>query len=134
MPGDKILQFAGRVIVGSMYLGAGIEKIPNWSSTLTKMRAEGMPFTELFLVAAIVMLIGGGLGVLLGFKTRFAALTLAVFTVPAMLIFNHFWSMEMPRAEDIQHLFFSNIVMLGACLFIAGTGPGAFALDNRSAS
>jgi putative oxidoreductase len=132
MPNEKLLQLIGRALVGFIYLGAGIEKIPNWSPTLAMMHAEGMPFAELFLVAAIIMLIGGGLGVLLGFKTRAAALTLAIFTIPAMLIFNHFWSMELPRALDIQHLFLSNVVMLGACLFIAGNGPGAWALDNRA--
>jgi putative oxidoreductase len=126
-----ITGLVGRVLIGAVYLAAGLSKFPEWEQHLQLMRSEGMPQPELFLAAAMVLLIGGGLSVLLGWKARLGATALAIFTLPAMVIFNHFWSMSGPRAADVMHLFMANAVMFGACLFIAGNGPGACALDNR---
>lgn len=129
---SSILSVVGRVLIGGIYIASGIAKFPEWAQTVKLMQAEGMPQAEVFLAGAIVLLIGGGLSVVLGWKARIGALALAIFTLPAMVLFNHFWTMTGPRAEDIMHLFFANIVMLGACLFICGNGAGAGALDNRS--
>jgi putative oxidoreductase len=128
----SVLSIVGRVLIGGIYVASGIAKFPEWEQTLQIMRAEGIPRPEIFLIGAIILMIGGGLSVILGWKARIGALALAIFTLAAMILVNHFWTMPAPRAEDIMHLFFANVVMLGACLFICGNGPGAWALDNRS--
>jgi putative oxidoreductase len=69
---------------------------------------------------------GGGLCILLGLWTRWAALALAGFCVLAGIIF-HYQPGDMMQMINLM----KNITIAGGFLVLAGAGPGAYALDNR---
>jgi len=73
----------------------------------------------------IITEVGGGLHVLLGLFTRYAAIALAGFCVLAAWFF-HYQPGDMGQMIN----FMKNITIAGGFLVLAGTGPGAFALDN----
>ena len=114
----------GRVLMAVMFIQAGLEKIFGYSGAQEYMEAHGVPGILLPLV--ILVEAGGGLGVLLGLFTRSSAILLAGFCLLAAILF-HF-----DLADRMQMInFMKNITIAGACLVLAGAGPGALALDNR---
>ena len=69
--------------------------------------------------------LGGGLLVLLGLFTRYAAIALAGFCLLAAWFFHY-------QPGDMMQMinFMKNITIAGGFLVLAGSGPGALALDN----
>jgi len=129
-----ISTMVGRVLIGVIYVVSGVSKIMDYAGTAQYMASEKMPMIPVLEPAAIVVEIVFGLGIVLGYKARLSGLVLAAYSIVATVIFNHFWNMPAgPMQATVMHLFWSTIVMVGACLFIAGMGPGAFALENVKA-
>jgi putative oxidoreductase len=83
-----------------------------------------------YLIAAIELL--GGLAILIGFKTRWVALALALWLVVATALGHPFWLMEGAARGANQAHFYKNIAMLGGFLLLAITGGGRYGLDNRT--
>lgn len=82
-----------------------------------------------YLVAATCLI--GGLLVLIGFMTRWAALALCVFTALTIMLAHNFWDMEgAARAANQAHAL-KNLAIMGALLMIAATGAGRYSLDSR---
>ena len=124
---------AGRVLIGVIYVLSGVSKITDYTGTGQYMASEHMPMIPVLLPAAIMVEIAGGLAVIAGYKARIAAFVLAGYSILATTIFNHFWSMPPgPMQATVMHLFWSTIVMVGACLFIAGMGPGPLSLEGAA--
>ncbi|HEY9658934.1 MAG TPA: DoxX family protein [Allocoleopsis sp.] len=112
-----------RILLAALFLWSGIGKILNPAGTQQYMASHGMPLTGLFLIAAIVIELGGGLSLLLGYKPRIGALALAVFLVVATLIFHTNLS------DSIQQIMFlKNLSILGGLLMVMQYGVGNIAL------
>ena len=77
------------------------------------------------------MELGLGLMLLVGFKTRVAAVVLAVFTVVASVLFHNYWSMPADKAFVNQLMFFKNIAIAGGLLAFVAFGAGRFSIDKR---
>lgn len=108
-----------RILMSTIFIWSGIGKIMNPVGTQEYMSAYGMPLTLLFLVAAIVVEIFGGLSILLGIKPRWGAIVLALFLLPATFIFHTDFS------DQIQQImFFKNLAMLGGLIMIIQHGGG----------
>ncbi|KWT84391.1 putative membrane protein [Variovorax sp. WDL1] len=80
---------------------------------------------------AIVVELGVGLMFLVGYKTRIAAVVLAVFTVAASFFFHNYWGMPADKAFVNQLMFFKNIAVAGGLLAFAAYGAGRFSIDKR---
>jgi putative oxidoreductase len=89
------------------------------------MNAMGVPGMLLPLV--ILLEIGGGLAILLGWKTSWAAIALAAFSIVAAAIFHHNFS-----DQTATIMFMKNIAIAGGFIMLAVHGAGAYSIDNRS--
>jgi len=80
--------------------------------------------------AGIVEL-AGGLALATGYRARFAALLLALFTVAVTPIFHAFWAVPADQAL-VQMLFFTkNLAVFGGLLHVVARGTGRFALQRE---
>jgi len=113
----------GRLLLAPVFIQSGIAKVFDYAGTQALMEAHGLP--GLLLVPTIAVEVLGGLGVLLGLSTRWAALGLGGFCVMAAFVF-HLDPGD--QAQMVQ--FLENICMAGGLFVLAGAGPGALALDN----
>lgn len=108
-----------RILMSAIFIWSGIGKIMNFAGTQEYMSAYGMKFTSIFLVAAIAVLILGGLSLLLGIKPRYGAIALALFLIPSTFIFHTDFS------DQIQQIMFmKNLAMLGGLLMLIQYGGG----------
>src|SRR3989339_161443 len=100
-----------RILISAIFLMSGWGKIINPAGTQQYMAAHGMPFAGLLLLGAIILEIGGGLSVLLGYKARWGAIALVVFLIPTTIIFHTKFS------EQLQVIMFmKNLAILGGLL------------------
>ena len=122
---------AGRFLITFLFLRSAFGKITGFSAVAGMMAKKGMPYAEVFLAGAIVLEIAGSLMILLGWHARLGALLLAIFLVPATLIFHNFWAVDPSQVREAVNQtnhFYKNVSILGALIFIMGTGPGALSV------
>ena len=122
----------GRVLLSAIFLMSGFGKVMDWSGTAGYMASHGMPAIPFLLFMAIVLELGGGLSVLLGFQARWGALALVVFLVPATLIFHAFWAVDPAEARMQTINFLKNAAILGGLLMVIAHGPGPFSLGRKA--
>ncbi len=80
------------------------------------------PTVIAYLVAAIDLF--GGLLILVGFQTRWAASVLIMFVVLTLIFAHPFWTFEGPSRAANQVQFYKNLAIIGALLFLIVSGPG----------
>jgi putative oxidoreductase len=124
----------GRILITLLFLKSGFEKIAGFSTVAGFMASIGMPAAEILLIGAVVFEIAGALMVLLGWHARWGALMLAVFVVPATLIFHNFWAVDAAQYSNQVNHFMKNLSILGALVFIMGAGSGPFSLRTEMES
>ena len=117
-------QLTGRVLMSSIFIMAGINKISSYAGTQGYMESMGVPGALLPLV--ILLQVGGGLAVLSGWHTRIAAFLLAGFCVLSALIFHANFG---DQAQSI--LFMKNMAMAGGLLFLVSGGKHAWSIDAK---
>jgi len=121
----------GRILIAPLFLLSGFHKITGFSAVAGMMAKAGMPFAEVLLVGSIVLELGGGLMVLLGWHARWGALLLAVFTLSATLIFHNFWAVDAAQYRSQLNHFMKNLAILGALVYIMAMGSGPFSIKSE---
>jgi len=70
----------GRILMAAIFIMSGLGKIADPAGTQQYMQAMGMTWaTTLFYIGAIVIEVGGGISLLLGYWTRAGAMVLLLF-------------------------------------------------------
>ena len=131
---DKLqnpLALAGRVLLASLFLPAGISKIAGFDGTVGYIASVGLPLPELGAVLAIAVEVIGGVALLVGFGARPAALVLALFTLVASYFFHGYWRLPADQQFVQQLMFFKNVAVAGGLLLLAAWGAGAWSIDAR---
>ena len=123
----------GRLLLALIFVMAGWGKITGFAGTTAYMASKGMPMVELLAVGAILVELGGGILLIIGWQARWAALALFLFVIPTTLIFHNFWAVSGPQQQVEMIQFMKNLCIMGGMLYIAAWGAGPLSLDNRRA-
>src|SRR5437588_12982040 len=107
----------GRFLIAVIFVRAGINKLGSIAATSATMAGHGIPYPDV-LSGAVVVEIGGGLLLILGLFTRWAALVLFFYTLALALIFHAYWTATggAVRTESNSfygHLFYGHLAMMG---------------------
>jgi len=121
----RYLPFAGRAIIGAVFLMSGLSKLAAYGATTAMIAAAGLPVLPAAWLVAVVVESGGGLLLLLGIRVRLVALILAAFVVATALYFHR----DFADQNQMIH-FLKNLIIVGGLLQIAHFGAGALNLDN----
>ncbi|ATA57760.1 DoxX family protein [Variovorax sp. KBS0712] len=125
------LALIGRVLLAALFVPAGFGKLMGFAGTVGYISSVGAPLPQVAAVIAIVVELGLGLLLLVGFKTRVSAIVLAIFTVAAAVMFHNYWGMPADKAFVNQLMFFKNIAIAGGLLAFAAFGAGRFSIDKK---
>ena len=120
----------GRILLGQIFLLAGIHKMMDWQGTAASMTSQGMPWVPFFLTGAVIVETFGGLSLILGVRARLGAMLLAVFLVPVTLVFHDFWTLDGPQRALQMIMFQKNLAMIGGLILLAVQGPGRLGFDK----
>ena len=115
----------GRVMLGLLFVMAGYGKITGFDGYVDSVAAKGVPLPEIAMVIVIIVELVGGLMLVAGLKSRWAALALFLLIIPVNYFYHPFW------ADDAQfNRFFKNICIMGGMLYIMAYGPGRISLTR----
>lgn len=121
----------GRSLIGLLFVVFGIRSIiytAGFAGYLTKL---GFPAPEMLAWVAIIIEVGAGALLILGWKTRWAAWLLVVFVAIAVIMAHRFWQFDAAQyANQLAH-FLKGLAIIGGLLYVIGFGPGAMSLDGR---
>lgn len=121
----------GRMLIAALFLPAGVSKIAGFAGTVGYIASKGVPLPEAAAIIAIIVEVGGGLALILGVKTRWAALALALFTLIATFMFHNYWTLPADQQMVQQLMFMKNIAVIGGLLTLAAWGAGAWSMDGK---
>jgi putative oxidoreductase len=126
-----LILLAGRLLIASVYLVAGVRKVMGFAGTVGYFTKLGFPAPEFVTVLAIIIEIGGGLLLVFGWKTRWAAWLIALFTLIAAFAAHRFWEIADPGqyGNQMNH-FLKNMAIVGGLIFVATFGPGRASVDK----
>ncbi|MBV8296392.1 MAG: DoxX family protein [Acidimicrobiia bacterium] len=121
-----------RLMLATVYLWSGFDKVLHWSAGLSEVEAGGLPFPTLLLLATVIVQILGGRSIVLGIWARLGALALAGFTAIATLLFHSFWT----AADPVEHqrqltAFLEHVAIVGGFVAITAAGPGRYSIDEH---
>ena len=118
-----IIEFLGRVLLSTLFLVEGIGKISMQEDVIMYMEDYGVP--EILFVPAIILEILFPLLLIIGYKTKWAASIMALFTFTVAIIFHTDFS------EGMQMIFFlKDIAIAGGFMIIVAYGPSKISLDH----
>lgn len=121
----------GRILLAILFIKAGWGKIGGFEGTAGYMASKGLPMPQVLLVLTILIELGGGILLAVGWKARWAALAIAAFVVPATLVFHQFWGIPAAEVQNQSNHFFKNVSIIGGMLMVFAFGPGAYSVDKR---
>ena len=121
----------GRVALAALFLWSGYGKLVHLDGNVGYMKAAGVPMAEVLIWPALLVELIGGALLILGWKARWAALALALFTIPATFLFHAFWNVPADQALNAQIHFMKNLAIVGGLLSVVAHGAGRLALERE---
>jgi putative oxidoreductase len=121
----RYLPALGRLLIAVIFVFAGFGKIAAPTATQGYIASTGLPFPLLGYLLAVLVELGGGLLLLVGYQTRLVAAVLALFSVVTAVIFHSNFA-----DQNMMVHFLKNVAMAGGLLQVVAFGPGAFSVDS----
>jgi putative oxidoreductase len=125
----------GRILLALVFLVAGSRKLMAVAGSAGYLAKLGFPMPEVMVWVAIAIELGGAILLIVGWKTRWVAWLLALFTLIATFAAHRFWEIGDPGqyANQMNH-FLKNLAIVGGMVILAATGPGPLSVDGRRRS
>ena len=123
---DNLISVLARVLMAQLFIVSGWQKLLAYSGTESYFSSVGIPLVGVVTPLVILIELGGGLALMIGYKTRWVAIVLAVFTVGSALI------AHMKFADHGQMInFMKNLSISGGLLWFAKYGAGSASVDAK---
>jgi len=127
------LVVAGRVLLALIFITSGFSKLAGIQGTAGYIGSVGLPAPALLAVGAGLLELAAGIALVIGFKARWAALALGVFTLLASVLFHAYWSAPADQQFIQQLMFMKNLAIAGGMFIVAAVGAGPLSFDARQA-
>jgi len=124
---NNLAQLLGRALMSAIFIQGGIVKAMNAQATIAGFsHYPALSNPSLSYAVALAVEIGGGVAVLLGWKTRSASLILAVWCIATAMVAHYH-----PGDRGQMIHFMKNVCMAGGFLQLFVLGAGRFSVDKR---
>ena len=117
-----IIEVLGRILLSSLFLTEGVRKFFFQEETIMYMEDYGVP--EILFFPSLILEILFPILLIIGYKTRFSALIMALFSLTVALIFHT----NFDNQRELI-MFLKDIAIAGGFLVIAANEPKIFSLD-----
>lgn len=119
----------GRILLAIIFVLSGAGKLVDPAGTIGYIGAAGLPLAPIAYAGAVAVELGGGIALILGYRTRLAAAGMALFSVLAALFFHS----ALADQNQMIH-FMKNVAIAGGLLQVVAFGGGRISLDARRAT
>jgi putative oxidoreductase len=128
---NQMLLLVGRVLIALLFIVFGYLKLTNFGGTVGYFAKWGFPLPPATAVVAIVFELGFGALLAIGWKARWWALALALYTVIAAAVAHRYWTYDPAQQFAQMSFFFKNLAIIGGLLCIAAAGAGRYSVDKH---
>ena len=117
----------GRLLMSILFVWDGIRQLLSPSVFAQYFASVHVPLPNVAIWISIPLHLLGGIAVLVGFKTRWAAALLILLSVATA------FGVHLPLGdEDNMIHFYKNLVMTGGFLYVIAFGAGAVSVDGKA--
>ena len=117
-----IIEVLGRILLSSLFLIEGVRKFFFQEETIMYMEDYGVP--EILFFPSIILEVLFPILLIIGYKTRFSASIMALFTLTVALIFHTNFENQMELI-----IFLKDFAIAGGFLIIAANEPKICSID-----
>jgi putative oxidoreductase len=127
--GKTFLTPLARLLMSSLFVWDGVVQLRHVGGTAQYFASVHVPVPEISVWVSIAVHLLGGLAILIGFKTRWAAALLA------LLCLGTAFGVHLP-AGDMSNMiaFYKNLVMTGGFFYVIAYGAGGMSVDGADAA
>lgn len=131
---EVYLPVCGRFLMSGLFVWAGYGKLMNPGGTAQFFASDGVPAPGLVVWIAIAIELLGGLALLAGFKTRWAAAVLAIWCLLTGFAVHLVAAGggAAPAATNNMIHFYKNLAVAGGLLYVVAFGAGAVSVDQAT--
>lgn len=129
---ERFGSLAARGALAAIFIISGFGKLAGSAGTAAYIASHGLPFPMFAAIGAGILELAGGVMLLVGLRTRVAALVLATFLVPVTAIFHNPAGLTGMEAQMQLIQLLKNLAVAGGLLSIATWGAGELSLDALS--
>ena len=127
---SHVLMLIGRLFPAVLFLLFGVRSILGYAGSVGYFTKLGFPAPDAMVVLAIIVQLGGGALLAIGWKTRWAAWLLVAYVAIATLMAHRYWQYDAAQYVPQMTNFFKNVAIIGGLLYIAVFGPGRYSVDK----
>ena len=117
-----IVEFFGRILLSTLFLVEGLKKFFFQEETIMYMEDYGVP--EILFFPSIILEVLFPILLIIGYKTRFSASIMALFTLTVAIIFHTNFENQMELI-----IFLKDFAIAGGFLIIAANEPKICSID-----
>jgi putative oxidoreductase len=117
------------LLIGGIFVMSGLTKLGAYASTTAAITSVGLPLAPLGWIVALVVEIGLGLLLLVGFKAKPVAAILAAWCVATAVLFHRDFA-----DQNMMIHFLKNLMIAGGLLQIVHFGAGTLSIDARKSA
>jgi putative oxidoreductase len=134
----------GRILLPLIFIVSGVQNVMNVAGIAGMLADSNVPIPDQIVpylggmpkFEAVGYVVGAlevicGLMVLIGFKARWGALVLVVFTACTIVFVHHFWDRQGAEYADNLRETLKNLSIMGGLLLVVACGPSPTTLDHR---
>ena len=116
-----------RILMSSLFIWDGVVQLRNQAGTAQYFGSVHVPIPDVAVWVSIAVHLLGGLALLLGFKTRWAAALLI------LLCLGTAFGVHLPIGDQANMInFYKNLVMTGRLLYVVAYGAGSISVDRET--
>ena len=121
---QRALFLTGRALLGLYFIVPGITKITGWTAMSAYMAQHGVPLIPVLLALTIVIQIGAGASLAIGYRAQLMAFVLAGLTLMINVFMHDFWNVYegTDQGHETQN-FIKNLAIMAGLLYVAGSPP-----------
>ncbi len=127
---NDLLVLLGRVALAALFVWSGAGKIPHFANIASSIASKGLPLPQVLAAISVFVELGLGLAIIIGWRTRAAALLIALWLIPTTVLFHNFWAAPAAQAMMQQIQFMKNLSIFGGMLLLMALGPGRMSVDG----
>jgi putative oxidoreductase len=128
MSSTAFLPPLARLLMSSLFVWDGIVQLRNPGGAALYFASVHVPAPPVAVWISIPVHLLGGLALLVGFYSRWAAALLALVCLGTA------FGVHLPAGDQNNMIhFYKNLVMTGGFLYVIAFGPGGFSLDREAA-
>jgi putative oxidoreductase len=121
---NRYLPLLGRILIGAPFVLSGLGKLMAHDATVGYIGSVGLPFPQLGWIIAVVVEMGGGTLLAIGYRARAVAFVVALFALATAISFHRNFADQ----NQMIH-FLKNIMLVGGLLQIVYFGAGPMSID-----